>query len=83
MTEKMNGHDNPTFTSDDFTYKPPNSVNGLPINGISNGIFIDHNETKGKKVEERAVWSNKLEFLMSCIALSVLSNLTLICVQSD
>lgn len=67
------GHDNPTFTSDDFTYKTAQQItNGVNID-ISNGLSTIHDEkkVKGPETEERAVWSNKVEFLMSCIALSV------------
>lgn len=66
----MDGHDNPTFTSDDYTYKPRQSSNGFS-NGISNGIFIEEKKEKEPDEKERPVWSNKVEFLMSCIALSV------------
>lgn len=69
------GHDNPVFTSDDFTFKPRDNVNGFS-NGVSNGFSIDDDDKKIKEPETqgRAVWSNKLEFLMACIALSVIIN---------
>ena len=68
----MNGHENPVFTSDEYTYKPKESVNVLSIIA-SNGVSIDLEEKKkDPETEERDVWSNKVEFLMSCIALSVI-----------
>ena len=71
----MNGHDNPVFTSDDYTYKPTKSVK-VKSNKINDGIFIGEDEKKVKihETKERVVWSSDTEFLMSCIAYSVIYN---------
>ncbi|CAH1154667.1 unnamed protein product [Phaedon cochleariae] len=55
---KLNGHDNPSYTKD-------------PDDVLENGTTISAPENINKSPEERAQWGNGLEFLMSCIAMSV------------
>lgn len=61
----MNGHDNPVFRSDDFVVNTPESVESETTQQATKDEKAEPSE------EARDSWGNSMEFLFSCIALSV------------
>ncbi|KAL1497742.1 hypothetical protein ABEB36_008648 [Hypothenemus hampei] len=64
MTTKSNGFDNPTFVDNEPNDEPKRT-------SLSNNEKADVKGFNQDDEEDRAKWGNGLEFLMSCIAMSV------------